>query len=226
MTRLPRLARFLPAVILLGCLALAYGRPRLADAGGPTPATPDGKTPAALDTSIAETARANELIRRQPGFFVPNLGQWDHPARFVHRSGPMTLFLEDRGWLIDLVERPAKPKARPHEPGSLAGHRAMRGEDKGAVDQKIQGVALRMTFEGDTYVPEIVGEKKLPSHHNYFLGNDESRWRNLVRHAAASWWPEAGRMPHRCPCRAVPERPRRRLGSRVQSEIPRCVLPG
>ncbi len=120
-------------------------------------------------------AQANAMLQRQPGFFVPNLGQWNHPARFVHRSGPMTLFLEDRGWVLDLVERPVERKNGPHEPGSSDAHQAMPGD--GEVDRKIRGVALKMTFEGDAHFPEIVAEKKLAGHHNYFLGNDESRWR-------------------------------------------------
>ncbi len=102
MTLSPRLFRFLPAACLVGCLAMAYGS-YLAGPDAQTPVTPDGK---AHQAPITDTARANDLIRRQPGFFVPNLGQWDHAARFVHRSGPMTLFLEDRGWVLDLVEHP------------------------------------------------------------------------------------------------------------------------
>ena len=140
--------------------------------------------PAMLDVSttsdapIADTARADDLIRRQPGFFVPNLGQWEHSARFVHRSGPMTLFLKDRGWVIDLRERrvgsrvKAMAKARPHD------SRQAMPEDHD-VGQKVRGVALEMTFEGGSR-PEIVGEKKLEGHHNYFLGNDENRWRTGV----------------------------------------------
>ncbi len=53
--------------------------------------------------SSLDAAGATRLLNRQPDFFVPNLGQWDHPARFVHRSGPMTLFVENRGWVLDLV---------------------------------------------------------------------------------------------------------------------------
>ena len=54
------------------------------------------------------TASARELLRRQPGTFVPNLGQWRHEAKYVHRSGRMTLFLQDRGWVIDLAGQTAK----------------------------------------------------------------------------------------------------------------------
>jgi hypothetical protein len=118
-------------------------------------------------------ARAQSLLKNMASPFVPNLGQWQHRGRFVHRAGPMTVFLEDRGWVLDLVERPAAPETR-----SRAWGPAMQ-EDRN-VEQKTRGVALRMNFEGDTYVPEIVGEKKLPGVHNYFLGNDESRWRTDV----------------------------------------------
>jgi hypothetical protein len=137
------------------------------------PATDEGVT-----ASVAPPLgiqRATRLLNRQPGFFVPNLGQWDHPARFVHRSGPMTLLLEDRGWVVDLVERPAKKKTEPH-----AVYQAMPGDHD--VEQTSRGVAVRMTFEGDGHlpIPKIAGEKKLPGHQNYFLGNDESCWRTDV----------------------------------------------
>ncbi len=50
-------------------------------------ATPQDSTPAPTgQPKVATKAKANELIRRQPGFFVPNLGQWEHPARFVHKT--------------------------------------------------------------------------------------------------------------------------------------------
>ena len=115
--------------------------------------------------SSLDIADATRLLNRQPGFFVPNLGQWDHTARFVHRSGPMTLFLEDRGWVLKLVDRPIESDATPED---------------GDVERKTRAVALKMTFEGDEHVPEIVGENKFGGHHNYFLGKDESRWRNGV----------------------------------------------
>ena len=85
--------RFSSALVLSGCLALAYG---LYSDGSPDK-TPEDKASATPETPITETAQANELIQRQPGHFVPNLGQWDHPASFVHCSGPMTLFLQNRG---------------------------------------------------------------------------------------------------------------------------------
>ncbi len=63
---------------------------------------------------ISSQVATGRLRAAHSSCFVPNLGQWKHTARFVHRSGPMTLFLEDRGWVLDLVECPVEPEARPH----------------------------------------------------------------------------------------------------------------
>ena len=43
---------------------------------------------------------------------MPNLGQWRHPARFVRRAGAVTVFLEDRGWILDLSEPPVAQGTR------------------------------------------------------------------------------------------------------------------
>ena len=88
----------------------------------------------------------------------------------------MTLFLEERGWLLNIVEPPKNKKGDPRE--RFDPMRAM--VDQGTKDEQVRGVALQMTFEGDAHAPQIVGEQKLPGHHNYFLGNDESRWRTGV----------------------------------------------
>jgi hypothetical protein len=170
-----RVVRFSSAACLLGCLALAYG---LGDTGA---STFEGTLPTTLDTSM-DTTRANELIQRQPGFFVPNLGQWDHPASFVHRSGPMTLFLEDRGWVIDMKERPkAQQSDLIDRVDRLGGLRRPR-------QQSSRGVAVRMSFVGSNPRPKIVGKGKLPGYCNYFLGSDESRWRTDVpRHTAVRY---------------------------------------
>jgi hypothetical protein len=83
--------------------------------------------------------------------FVENQGQWDFPARFVSQMGPMTAFVEDRGWSLTLLERDEEGQAR-------------------------RGVALRMTFEGGS-AALLAPEDRLPGYHNYFLGTDPAKWR-------------------------------------------------
>ena len=115
---------------------------------------------------------ATRMLDRAPAAFVPNLGQWDHPAHFVFQSGPMSVFLQDRGWVLNLLDRP--PEGKEHE--TAREHLDPRAAMEKAESERVRGVALRMSFEGDERVPQLIGEGKLQGKHNYFLGNDESRW--------------------------------------------------
>lgn len=51
------------------------------------------------------------MIARVPAAFVPNLGQWDHPARFVARIGGAGVFLEEDGFLVSVPESEEKGAA-------------------------------------------------------------------------------------------------------------------
>ena len=97
------------------------------------------------------SAEGSRLLGGLPVAFVPNVGQWEHAARYVARVGAMTVFLEENGWTVALAE-PAKEHAR--------------------------GVAVRMTFAG-ARAPTLVAEDTLPGRHNYFLG-DPAQWRSDV----------------------------------------------
>lgn len=111
-----------------------------------------------------------QALRHLPAAFVPNVGQWEHPAQYVARFGPMTMFLQEDGWWLQLAA-----------PGSSQKDR----RDVGAGTEQPQrdgqhGVALRMTFV-DADAPRLVeGGGSLPGVHNYFLGNDPARWRTAV----------------------------------------------
>jgi len=94
------------------------------------------------------------LLRGGRPAFIPNLGQWDWPVRFVARAGPATVFLDERGWILDLREARA--------------------------DGRVRGVALRMTFEGSAGARPLAGDGKRYGRHSYFLGRDPSRWRTAV----------------------------------------------
>ena len=98
------------------------------------------------------------MLSRLPVAFVPNLGQWEHPALYVARIGAMTVFLEQKGWAFTLVQRTA---------------------EKENENASARGVTVRMTFAGAS-APELVAEDRLPGRHNYFLGNHPSKWRSDV----------------------------------------------
>ncbi len=96
---------------------------------------------------------------RLPLAFVENRGQWDAVARFVARRGPMVARLEPGAVLLQL-ERPSKPGG-------------------------IEGVVLRLAFEGAGESVRPAGEGRLPGVRNYVLGNGPSRWFERVPSYAA-----------------------------------------
>ena len=91
-----------------------------------------------------------------------------HGVKLVYMKMPNPV--REKAQILELVERSVEPKARPRRPYF---------EARPPI-RSIRSVALQMTFEGDAHVPEIVGEQKFTGHHNYFLGNDESRWQSNV----------------------------------------------
>lgn len=127
-----------------------------------TLATPAVERPSSEHPGVTVHAEGTKVLGRLPVAFVPNLGQWQHRARFVTRMGPMTVFLEEKGWTFTLAERTAA-----------------KGKDSANDNASARGVAVRMTFAG-ARAPELVAEDQLPGRHNYFLGNDPSKWRSDV----------------------------------------------
>ena len=109
-------------------------------------------------------AEGTQMLGRLPVAFVPNLGQWEHAARYVARVGAMTVFLEQQGWSFTVVERKSSK---------------LWGRGDGADEKPARGVAVRMTF-AHAMQPELIAEQRLPGVHNYFLGNDPSKWRSDV----------------------------------------------
>jgi len=111
------------------------------------------------------STEGTKMLGRLPVVFVPNVGQWQHPARYVARVGAMTVFLEDKGWTFTLVER-TRGKGK-------------ETSENVAEDAFARGVAVRLTFAG-AGAAELVAEGQLPGRHNYFLGNQPTRWRSDV----------------------------------------------
>ncbi|MCI0589859.1 MAG: hypothetical protein L0323_23845 [Planctomycetes bacterium] len=102
-------------------------------------------------SQIAERARGAPL-RRLPLSFVENRGQWTTDAAFVARRDGMTVRVEPEA-LVIRFER--------------------RSEDDGPV----QGVVVRLAFEGALGSATIEGEGRQPGLHHYLLGNDPARWK-------------------------------------------------
>ncbi len=132
--------------------------------------------PQAVDTQpkLATTADANRTLQRQPHFFVPNLGQWEHDAHYVARFGAMTMFLEENGWTFTIEERSGDDTKH----GARARARTM-DNTQAPTEVRGRGAAVRMAFEGSN--PEgLAPQNRVAGVHHYFLGNDAAKWRSNV----------------------------------------------
>ena len=108
-------------------------------------------------------------------YFVENEGQWDGAFRFRAGSGQGASYITETGLVLDL-QRPEKTVGKARD-------RFMDpGMDRRPEPRRVQGHVLRLTFLAADPCPVLVGQAKLASYSNYFLGRDSSRWKSRVGH--------------------------------------------
>jgi adhesin/invasin len=113
------------------------------------------------------SAKPLELVKQQavralgvlPLVFEPNRGQTDPQVRFLTRAAGMTSFLTDRENVMVLSRHKETPDASdPHK------------------TPEIEQTVVRMKLEGSRVPQDFVGQEKLESISNYFIGNVPSKW--------------------------------------------------
>jgi len=110
------------------------------------------------------------MLARQPLAFIENQGQWAGGFSHLARFGPMSVFLEDRGWSFTLTELGETRRGFEEQA-------AQHGETGW---ESSRGVAVRMRFSNGADAVTPVPEQRLPGAHNYFLGDDPEKWRSDV----------------------------------------------
>ena len=132
-------------------------------------------------------------------FFVANEGQWEEPFAFKAAVGNAIYYVTSSGITLDIrdYERTAfgsPPTSVGGQKGvsSLSGAReahaaamqtpAEQGFPTLPESGVVRGHVLRFTFLNANPSPEIIGEDKLSSYSNYFLGRDSCKWRSFVGH--------------------------------------------
>ena len=124
---------------------------------------------------VNDQSVATHSLGRSPGTFVTNHGQWPGTFRYRARFGAMTAFLEERGWMLSLVE--SVPVTAQREPQSRMRCR----------NERARGAAVRMRFLG-AGVPDLIPGERRPGAHNYFVGSHPGRWRTGVpQHASVTY---------------------------------------
>ena len=124
--------------------------------------------------SAATPVVPTELLARQPIPFVPNLGQWQHPANFVACIGATTAYLEPDGFRLTFLAAGCEPQPLPR-----------RAKGRTLPLRTARGAALHLQFVG-AGAGVVTAEQSLSARHNYFLGDDASRWRTAVPTYAAA----------------------------------------
>ena len=120
---------------------------------------------------VMNTTGARALMQQVPAAFIQNRGQWDPRVRFKAKLGPMTAFLENRGWTIKVEKRVYEKRGR--ERGRLA--KAKRPRIK-----EIRGAVVRMRFSDASGHPDLVAENEVHGYYNYISGADSSTWQSRV----------------------------------------------
>ncbi len=87
--------------------------------------------------------------------FVENRGQWATPAQFVARAGAMTVGLESRALVLNLVLE--------------------------KDETRLRGAVVRLHLEGGDRTPTLRGEAEQPGTRNFFLGSEEGTSRTGLR---------------------------------------------
>lgn len=120
-----------------------------------------------LDSSHIERPRA--FIKHL--FFIENQGQWAGPHLFKANLGPATLFAEKHGLtylLLDASDMPTHGRDRD------------KNNDNQDETHLVDCHAYHVSFVGANEHVEVSGRDIKDTYHNYFIGNDSTRWRGHI----------------------------------------------
>lgn len=119
--------------------------------------------------STAAEASARAAVAKQTPIFIENRGQWDRRAKFLLRSPGLDLWITNDGVIYDL-SRVEKIEENSNNVGPRLASSQLR----------IERAPVYVTFEGANQASSAVGSGQLAEYHNYYIGNDPSRWAERV----------------------------------------------
>ncbi|MFT4062991.1 MAG: PKD domain-containing protein [Edaphocola sp.] len=102
--------------------------------------------------------------------FIENKGQWDEEARYKAEIPGGALFLTKDGFMYNFQDQgdwDAVHEAAEHGKGNVA-------------DLVVHGHAYRIRFVGANTGAPSKGAEKRSTYHNYFIGNDSTKWAGNV----------------------------------------------
>lgn len=123
------------------------------------------------NTGLFSQDSPGNYIRKLPGNFIENAGQWDKQARFLSQSAGRDVWITNEGITFDYYEYNnyktlSKPGILPDEINN--------------IDIQRNGHVIRMNFRGNTSVSRVIGTGKQSGYNNYFIGNNPEYWKSNV----------------------------------------------
>jgi len=119
---------------------------------------------------------------RIPLYFIPNEGQVDDRALFYAKTSRYTLWLTEEGLVFDSTRRIKKESTE-----------SIRQNPRGInnpEDVKYDRDVSRLVFLNANRNPEVVPMDDTEHRVNYFIGNDESKWRSDIQTSRAVLYKE------------------------------------
>ncbi|MEM6346893.1 MAG: PKD domain-containing protein [Bacteroidota bacterium] len=123
-------------------------------------------------STTADTPIVEEVVYTpQPGNsnlrFIENKGQWADPVQYKVRLNGGSIYLEENGLTYAFHNTPL-------------GHGLEANKAFGGL-AKVQSHALKVRFPGANPSPSLITGLPYKTYHNYFFGNDSSKWAGGVK---------------------------------------------
>ena len=108
-------------------------------------------------------------LNHQSITFIKNKGQWNSNVQYRSALGTGSVYLENNTFTYQQLDAEAIDHAHHHS-----------GAEHNHDDHLVNGHAWRVHFIGANETPRIIEMDKRTEYHNYFLGNDPSKWTSNV----------------------------------------------
>ena len=113
--------------------------------------------------------------------FKENKGQWHEAYKYRYNQGGFYVFLVPNGWFYYLTPSPPTDHFHGGEIAHGYNDRSVLREEK----QVVHGISLSFT---QSKSPVLLANRPHKAYHNYFLGNDRSRWASGVQSFRSVWY--------------------------------------
>ncbi len=111
------------------------------------------KTKSITTTNENLSPKAKTMLSHLPLTFIENQGQWNTMAQYIAKKRDMSILFEKDAFILNR---------------------------KKSNDNQVKTEVIQLTFEGASEQVTLRGAQEQTGKYNYFIGNDQSKWRKNV----------------------------------------------